>query len=100
MVLIAGCAHNGIVNILKKAESFSPKGIDYVLGGMHLRKAYDNTEEREKFCSRLAGRLMEKPCRYYTCHCTGTEPYQLLHREMGEQMQYLAAGSVLELGNK
>lgn len=97
LVLIAGCAHNGIVNILNKAEHLAPEGIDYVLGGMHLRKAYGNTQECEKFCSRLAGRLMKKSCRYYTCHCTGEEPYQLLHREMGERMQYLAAGSVLEL---
>lgn len=47
-VLIAGCTHNGI-NILNKARHLAPEGIDYVLGGMHLRKAYGNTQECEKF---------------------------------------------------
>lgn len=97
MVLIAGCAHNGIVNILKKAESFAPGGIDYVLGGMHLKKAYEDPEQRKAFCHKLAGRLLENRSSYYTCHCTGEEAYRDLHEEMGERMQYLCAGSILEI---
>lgn len=96
-VLVAGCAHNGIVNILKKAEAFAPGGIDYVLGGMHLSKAYEKEAERKEFCHMLSGRLLEKKCRYYTCHCTGEEAYKDLHSEMGDRMRYLAAGSVLEI---
>lgn len=97
VVLLAGCAHNGIVNIVNKAEAFVPKGIDYVIGGMHLKKAYDDDSEREKFCHKLAGRLTEKRSQYYTCHCTGEEAYNLLHKDMGDRMRYLAAGSVLEI---
>lgn len=95
IVLIAGCAHNGIVNILKKAQTFTPKGIDAVIGGMHLKNAYTDEKELENFCQGLAARLLDTGCDYYTCHCTGTEAYELLRKEMKGKIQYLAAGSEL-----
>lgn len=97
MVLIAGCAHNGIVNILKKAESFAPSGIDYMIGGMHLMHAYPEQEKQRMFCKSLAQKLKEHPCHYYTCHCTSVEAYEMLHEEMGDKILYLSAGSALEL---
>lgn len=97
IVLIAGCAHNGIVNILKKAESFVPSGIDYVISGLHLKNAYQEPEKQEAFCKELSDRLLEKKCKYYTCHCTSKEAYELLHKEMGDRIGYLAAGSILEI---
>lgn len=97
MVLIAGCAHNGIVNILKKAETFAPSGIDYVIGGMHLKNAYSDTEKLKKFCKELSEKLLEKKCMYYTGHCTGVEAYEWLHKNMKERITYLSSGSILEL---
>lgn len=97
IVLFAGCAHNGIVNILKKAESFVPAGVDYVIGGMHLRKAFETEAELETFCGKLSGCLLERQSRYYTCHCTGVEAYEALHRKMGDRIGYLSAGSILTI---
>lgn len=97
MVLIAGCAHNGMVNILKKAEIFAPSGIHCVIGGMHLMKAYPEMVRQKMFCKSMADKLKEHPSRYYTCHCTGVEAYEMLHEEMGSQIQYLSAGSILEI---
>lgn len=97
MVLIAGCAHNGMVNILKKAETYAPSGIHYVIGGMHLMHAYPEQERQRMFCKSMANKLKEHSCRYYTCHCTSVEAYEMLHEEMGTQIQYLSAGSILEL---
>lgn len=97
MVLIAGCAHNGMVNILKKAETFAPAGIDYVLGGMHLMHAYPEQEKQKMFCRSLAKKLQERSCKYYTCHCTSVEAYDMLREEMGSQIAYLSAGSILEI---
>ncbi len=97
MVLIAGCAHNGIVNILKKAESLSPSGVDVVLGGMHLMHAYPEEEKQREFCHTMAEKLKEHKSIYYTGHCTSVEAYEMLQKELGSQMNYLAAGSVLEL---
>lgn len=97
IVLIAGCAHNGIVNIIKKAEMFVPSGIDYVIGGMHLKNAYSDKEQQKVFCSELAQRLLEKKCKYYTCHCTGEEAYEFLKNDMQERISYLSSGSILDL---
>lgn len=97
MVLIAGCAHNGMVNIVKKAESFASCGIDYVIGGMHLMNAYPDQKKQKMFCKSMADKLKKYPCRYYTCHCTGVESYELLHEEMGNRILYLSAGSILEI---
>lgn len=97
IVLIAGCAHNGIVNILKKARTFAPQGIDAVVGGMHLKNAYTDLEEQKKFCQGLADRLLEADCRYFTCHCTGMEAYEMLRHEMKDRIEYLPAGSELEI---
>lgn len=97
IILIAGCAHNGMVNILKKAETFAPSGIDYAIGGMHLMKAYSDSEKQKMFCTGMAKKLKEHSCQYYTCHCTGTESYEMLRREMGTQIHYLSAGSILEI---
>lgn len=97
MVLIAGCAHNGMVNILTKAKGYAPAGIDYAIGGMHLKGAYESAEKQREFCIKMAKNLKQTDIQFYTCHCTGEDSYEILHEEMGNQMQYLAAGSVLEL---
>lgn len=97
MVLIAGCAHNGIVNILNKAKNFAPTGVDYVIGGMHLKGEWGSAGEKKELCKKMAQRLNETTTQFYTCHCTGTDAYEFLHEEMGNKMRYLAAGSVLEI---
>ena len=97
MVLMAGCAHNGMVNILNKARTFAPGGIHAVIGGMHLVKAYPEREQRKMLAKKMADRLREQSCSFYTCHCTGTEAYGDFHEELGSQIHYLAAGSVLEI---
>ena len=97
LVLVAGCAHNGILNILNKAESLVGGKIDHVVGGMHLKKAYEETTQQRMFCRKLAEQLKKRESRYYTCHCTSEEAYEMLHEDMGEKILYLAAGSILEL---
>lgn len=97
MVLVAGCAHNGLVNILKKADTFTGGKIDYVIGGMHLRKACKDLESVRALTHKMAEYLKERNSQYYTCHCTGMEAYKMLHKEMGGQIRYLPAGSVLEI---
>jgi 7,8-dihydropterin-6-yl-methyl-4-(beta-D-ribofuranosyl)aminobenzene 5'-phosphate synthase len=42
-------------------------------------------------------RLEEKGSEYYTCHCTGLEPYEFLKKVMKDNIKYLATGSVVEI---
>jgi len=34
---------------------------------------------------------------YYTCHCTGLKAYQLLKNQMQDRINYLSAGTEIEL---
>lgn len=96
-VLVAGCAHNGIANILKKAQSLSPSGIDYIISGMHLMKAASREEDMRMLCHSIAERLKNSGARVYTCHCTGLEAYALLKEELGDTISYLSSGSQITL---
>lgn len=95
--LFAGCAHNGIVNIIDKAEQIAGKEMKHVIGGFHLFRLNLEKEDNKKIINDLAALLKEKKTLYYTCHCTGEKPYQILHELIGEQMNYLSTGSVLDI---
>ena len=92
LVLIAGCAHCGMVNILERAAELAGRMPDVVVGGMHLavgRAAPDD------FILALAQQLRTYPCRFYTCHCTGAHPFALLRQVLGEQITALSGGNTL-----
>ena len=82
-VLISGCSHKGILNIV---EWFQP---DVLVGGFHFSKlALDET--LESYAKVLDGYDTE----YYTCHCTGVEQYQFMKRYM-KRLNYLETGKEL-----
>lgn len=88
-ILFAGCAHKGIINIMRKAENVIGKSPTHVFAGMHLSKG----KEDKSFISTLAHELMRyKNCTFYTMHCTGTEQYLQLKTIMGNQIKYLSCG--------
>lgn len=91
-VLLAGCAHCGIVNILNKANRDMGQCVTHVIGGFHIRK--DNSAQLVRG---IARRLKDCETQYYTCHCTGQENYALLREEMKEQIGYVSAGTVLRI---
>lgn len=100
VVLFAGCAHRGIVNILRKAEEVAGKTPTHVFAGMHLVKSGLSTTEEDAFIANLAAELMKyKDTMFYTMHCTGEEQYKKLKSFMGRQIKYLACGDNMEINN-
>lgn len=92
-VLLAGCAHRGIVNIMRRATEVIGHAPTHVLAGMHLVKSGLAEPEERAFVSDLSRHLMAYGgCRFYTMHCTGTEQYDKLKSMMGEQIEYLSCG--------
>lgn len=92
-VLFAGCAHRGIVNIIRKARDIIGKAPAYVFAGMHLVKSGLNEREEAEFIELLASELMRySDTMFYTMHCTGEEQYAMLKSLMGDQIEYLACG--------
>ncbi len=96
-LLVAGCAHKGIVNIMEHIKSLGIKKPDYVIGGFHLYSRTAKENEDLKTVKRIGVYLKNSGPKYYTCHCTGIESYKILKKIMGEKVEYLATGSELVL---
>lgn len=79
-ILISGCSHKGILNIV---EWFKP---DVLIGGFHFSKL-PLDEGLESYAKILDNYDVE----YYTCHCTGIEQYQFMKNYMSG-LKYLATG--------
>lgn len=79
-VLISGCSHKGILNIV---EWFAP---DLLVGGFHFSKLpLDNA------LATAARKLNSFPTEYFTCHCTGVEQYAFMKKYM-PRLHYLSSG--------
>jgi len=94
--LFVGCAHCGIINILKKAEKSVSSKINYVFGGFHLQST---SLAPDDVILGVADYLyLRHPyTKFYTCHCTGATAFELMHRKMGGQIEYIMCGDRLQL---
>jgi len=90
-ILISGCSHKGILNIMGWLKP------DVLIGGFHFMKM-DPLKEADRSAMEAAARLLcDYPTVYYTGHCTGVEQYQCLKAIMGNQLNYLPTGCILEV---
>ena len=92
-VLVTGCAHRGICNILKDARAIAGR-IDAVVGGFHLsdpRGDSFDSQGTETFCQQLG----DAKC--FGGHCTGEKPLRILAQRLGERFSPLGAGNVFEI---
>lgn len=96
-VLISGCAHNGILNILEEYHNRYETYPDVVVSGFHMRKKEGYTEEDFEVIRETARCLKETGTLCYTGHCTGEEPYRLMKEIMGEKLKYLHCGDKIEI---
>lgn len=82
-VLISGCSHKGILQIM---EHFRP---DVLVGGFHFMK-WEDTGALES----AAKKMLEYPTVYYTGHCTGEAQFAILKKIMRSRLHALPAGSI------
>lgn len=90
--LMSGCAHNGILNILDRYREIYGKDPDAVISGFHMRKKSDYTDEDIEMIRETAVQLSKSTSIFYTGHCTGKLPYQMMKEIMGEQLVYVHSG--------
>lgn len=93
-VLVSGCAHNGILNILEHYHSLYASYPDVVISGFHMKKKAEYTEEDISTIKETAKRLRKLPTKFYTGHCTGDIPFKIMKEIMGEQLIYAYSGSI------
>lgn len=95
--LIAGCAHNGIINILDKGEEIVGQNLNTVIGGFHLFNPSMRKYEKKDLIKAIGDILAIKDTEFYTCHCTGIKAFNILRNELGEQIKYLSTGNVIDI---
>lgn len=96
-VLLAGCAHRGIVNILKRAQELTEGGIDYSIGGFHLYNPVSKKCEKDSLVADIANELKKGGTVYYTCHCTGKRAFALMKEILPQRLSYLSAGDTITI---
>lgn len=96
-ILVAGCAHNGITNIIRKFIDIVGSSPDYVIAGFHLSNPASGKNEEDAMIYALADKLNEWNTEYFTCHCTGVEPFEKLKEKLNNKLDYLAAGDIINI---
>ena len=90
-VLISGCAHCGIVNILDRFYEIFGADPDVVLTGFHLMKKSAYTDDELELIRQTAVELQTKKTLYYSGHCTG-DAINPLKDVLGDQLEVLHTG--------
>ncbi len=91
-VLIAGCAHKGIVNIVNRFFELRGRMPDYIVGGFHLTNPSFKKNEDPSVTDAIANYLISTKSMCFTGHCTGIESYERLKSVMGDKISYLSTG--------
>jgi len=89
LVILTACAHNGIVNIVRRAVELT--GVDKIhaiLGGFHLSGT--PAEKIEKTVDALAGMGLDQ---IVPMHCTGFDALKLFSERMPAQFTLYSAGT-------
>ena len=92
-VLLSGCAHNGIINILDRYREIFHSAPDAVIGGFHLIQSDDYSESDVENIRSIAYALKSAGSQYYTGHCTGEKAYAIMKEILGPQLHALHSGT-------
>jgi len=94
LVVITGCAHPGIVEMVRRAKNVVGGEIYLVVGGFHLggtsasRIREISSEFRQLGVQKLA-----------PCHCTGDQGMRIFAAEFGDNYVRCGVGRVIDLGS-
>lgn len=91
-VLIMGCGHSGIVNIMEEAAKYHPY---LCIGGFHLFNPLTRKTVRKDLMDGIANELLKySDMEFYTCHCTGKKAFDYLSGRM-KNMHYMSCGDII-----
>ena len=96
-VLLSGCAHHGILNIMDRYCELFGEEPDFVISGFHMMKKHSYTDEDINMIIDTALALRQYKTVFYTGHCTGVEPYNAMKKLMGNQLHYVHSGDEIRI---
>jgi 7,8-dihydropterin-6-yl-methyl-4-(beta-D-ribofuranosyl)aminobenzene 5'-phosphate synthase len=93
MVLIVGCSHPGIENIVQAAAGINSH-VHLVIGGLHLVTAQDSDVDKVVTSLHDTWRVA------YVApgHCTGEPAFAALKKAYGNRYLYAGLGTTLKIG--
>ncbi len=90
LLIITGCAHPGVLRILKHVKNIFNNDIFLLFGGFHL----ENQSDVEK----IIAYIKKSGVRYIApCHCTGKLATELFEKEYGTNYIKTGVGKLIEL---
>lgn len=92
LIIVTGCSHQGIVNILKRAKQMFERPIYMVFGGFHLGGTPDAELEEIIRSFKEIGVL-----KCGATHCTGEKAIGLFKKAYGKNYMPMGTGRVLEI---
>jgi len=98
-VLLSGCAHNGVINILEHYQMLYGDAPDAMISGFHMMKKTEYTEEEIRGIEETARICSRLKTKFFTGHCTGEHAFEIMKNIMGDQLQYLHTGDEMFLYN-
>lgn len=94
LVVVTGCSHPGIVNIIKRAKEIIDKNIYLVCGGFHL---YRKSEEEVR---NIISQFKELGVlKVGATHCTGEKQIELFKKVYGENYVQMGVGKVIKISD-
>jgi 7,8-dihydropterin-6-yl-methyl-4-(beta-D-ribofuranosyl)aminobenzene 5'-phosphate synthase len=91
-VVIAGCSHPGIVNIIQKSKAILSKETHLVFGGFHLMRKSD--DELKQIISEFNKLGVKK---VGPTHCTGDRAIQMFKQAYGPDFVQMGVGRRLKI---
>jgi 7,8-dihydropterin-6-yl-methyl-4-(beta-D-ribofuranosyl)aminobenzene 5'-phosphate synthase len=92
LVIITGCAHSGVVNIVKKAKEMLKSRVYLVLGGFHL--CWMNTWQIKGILNGIEKEKVEKVA---PCHCSGDLARKLFKTAYGKDFILVGCGKKIKI---
>lgn len=93
LVLVLGCAHAGMINIIEYAlNTMADDRIYAIIGGTHLGFSSD-----EQFAETVRAVEHHRIEHIGVSHCTGLDKAAQLHARLGERFFFGSVGAVLEV---
>jgi len=91
-VLVVGCSHPGVLEMVQQAQRLTGRPVDLVIGGMHLMRT------SEKDIKSLIGELQAAGVRMVApTHCSGERALRLFRAQYGDYCFQMGAGKELYL---
>lgn len=101
LIVLCGCAHNGILNTLDSVSEYIPNtNIHSVIGGFHLLDKSERTSiETDNELNKIGKELLKFNIngKYYTGHCTGKNAYRVLSNIMNDKLTSISTGSSIKI---